>query len=270
MATNTVEPEEEAPAVRICRECAAEIPLAARKCKSCGSFQDSRRFMTVSQSSVTFILALVALLAHFTDQFRSTFFAVRDYLSGTNFALGAGLVSLTNEELTVILSSRRSRAIGVSGAGCFVYLPVDPEQLAHAWLQRRGAAQEVDFETDFQNLAWIGPFMLSYELPNPEFFRSFDQRMITFQHTYTGFPGTDFTRDAEAPLSFCSVFGGDEHNSLAATAFLVSASEFSRLDALQLLKEQTELDLSSGENERRLRLIGEVEEIRNRDEHTRR
>lgn len=247
---------------RLCRECASEIPLAARKCKNCGSFQDFRRFTTVSQSSVTFLLALAALIAHFTSDIRSGLFALRDWLSGTNFSMSVGLVELTNENLTVILTSRRDHAIGVSGGGCFIHLPADPSERSRVLLEQRSLGQGELERLPPDPHAWIGPIMLSYDLESPELLQPLDQKMISLALDLVGFPGTEITWSDEAPTSFCSISGGDQHNSLAVSAFIAKSDDFSTMDALQILTLQTGLDASSGEDQRRLRLIDEISRLR--------
>lgn len=247
---------------RLCRECASEIPLAARKCKNCGSFQDFRRFTTVSQSSVTFLLALAALIAHFTNDIRSGLFAVRDLLSGTNFSMSVGLIDLTLEDLTVILTSRRDHAIGVSGGGCFVHLPADQNELSTILLERRRLSQEELNRLPPANHAWIGPILISYDLENPELLQPLDKKMITLKLDNIGFPGTEITRADEAPASFCSISGGDQYNSLAVSGFIAKSDDLIKIDALDILNLQTELDPSSGEDQRRLRLIDEITRLR--------
>ena len=261
---NQGEAQEETP-VRLCRECAAEIPEVARKCKSCGSFQDARRFMTVSQSSVTFLLALFALLAHFSTDVRSYTLSLRDWVTGTSFSMNAGLVDIDIDTLSVILSSRRNHVFGVSRAQCLLHLPLDPgefalRRLSSKQMDRGGASAHSVEET--KALKWVGPFLLSYRLETPEFFRPFDIRMVTFDHVYTGFPSTTITEAVGPPVSFCTFQGVNQHNSLAGAALMTSAQVLDELDALKLLRAQTELDQSSGEEERRLMLIQEIIQLR--------
>jgi ribosomal protein L40E len=51
------------PATKICRDCAERIPDKARKCGHCDAYQDWRRVIFLSNSTLSLLVALVAVLA---------------------------------------------------------------------------------------------------------------------------------------------------------------------------------------------------------------
>lgn len=250
--------------LKLCRDCASEMPINARKCKACGGFQDARRFLTASQSSITFFLALLALLAHFTSDIRSHIFYFRDFLSGTNFSMNAGLVAIDQEKLTVILSSRRNHAFAVASAICVVYLPADGKEFSLLRIRQFEASQGDVGSMASNEVDWIGQIILSYELEAPEFFKPFDTRMVTFNRVLVGFAGTEIRRLSEEPASFCTFMGADQHNAWAVSALIADARNLADIDALELL--QLEVEINRGQievgEERRMRLIGELKELR--------
>lgn len=46
-----------------CRECAAEIPANARLCKECKSYQDWRRYLVFSQTTLVLLVAMFSVIA---------------------------------------------------------------------------------------------------------------------------------------------------------------------------------------------------------------
>lgn len=48
---------------KTCRECSSKIPDSARKCTHCNAFQDWRRFLSVGNSSLSLVVALIAVLS---------------------------------------------------------------------------------------------------------------------------------------------------------------------------------------------------------------
>jgi len=60
-----------------CKVCASEIPLAARKCIKCGSFQDFRRYFEFGNSTIALLIALISVISlaskNISDLYRSLF-----------------------------------------------------------------------------------------------------------------------------------------------------------------------------------------------------
>jgi hypothetical protein len=221
--------------------------------------------MTVSQSSVTFFLAVLALLAHFSDTFRDYAIAIRDWATGTNFAMTAALVDLDGEDITAILSSRRSFAVGVDSAICSIYLPVNSLALMQAELAERNAVWEGTSLPAPKEMGWVGPILLGFELDEPAFLASYSVEMLTFKRAIVGLPGAKIIWSVERPPSFCSFGGVDKRNEVAASFLMPESESLRKLDAVELLQ-QAELDEGTDADKSRLSLIDQITELRAKDE----
>lgn len=247
-----------------CIECGAKIPLRASKCRECGSLQDYRRFFSLTQSSLSFFLALTGLSLHFSGEIRGYYYSIRDFITGTQFSMDAGLVDVDASSMTVILSSRRNFAFAVSGATCFVNLPVDPRKYTSVTLMRNDKIWGVDDHDVHDELKWIGPIIIAYSLENPEFFEPHSIKMITFKREHVGFPTASIgikTADSD-PTSACSFIGADQNNSWVASALVTDPRNLRGLDAMELLQGQTGLDPESGEEAMRVQLLQKVQAAR--------
>jgi hypothetical protein len=213
---------------------------------------------------LSFFLAVIALLAHFSDTFRDYAIAIRDWATGTNFAMTAALVDLDSESIAAILSSRRNVAVEVDSAICSLYLPVDNGTLMQVELAERNAKWEGTSPPKSKEMGWIGPILLGFELDQPAFLAPYSVEMLSFKRAIVGLPGTKIIFSVDRPPSFCSFGGVDQRNEIAAS-FLMPESEILRkLDALDLLQ-QAEIDEGSDADKSRFSLIRQITEFRQRE-----
>jgi hypothetical protein len=186
----------------------------------------------------------------------------KDWVSGTSFSMDAGLVDFDKNELTIILSSRRNYAFGVSKATCFVNLPADSARFNYLRFRKNDALWGDEDYKSSTELKWVGPILIDYELETPAFFQPFEVRMITFDRVYTGFPSTQILQKSEEPTSFCSFMGGDQHNSWSVAALVANAENLTDLDALDVIEGRNDLEQGSGEERLRVSLIDRIKQIR--------
>lgn len=72
-ASDAVEPPSKS-----CRECGKSIPAAAKKCAECDVYQDWRRIFSISNTSLSLLIALISVLAVALPAIKSVFIRSRE------------------------------------------------------------------------------------------------------------------------------------------------------------------------------------------------
>ncbi|MCA1777758.1 MAG: hypothetical protein LC676_19775 [Loktanella sp.] len=247
---------------KLCLECGEPIALAAKRCRLCGSFQDRRRYFTASQSSLTFMIAVIALIASLSDQFRAFGVSVMDFVSGTRFDYQTELVNFTADKLVMLVANRRPNTSAISHVMCLVHLPAIPSELQ----DRMWAANSEEWERETnvrrpEQFTYLTTVMLRYELDTPEILEPFEDELLSFDFVGSLWPSTRIENSDEIPSSVCVLGGAREGNPNSAGASLLTNSHLLQLDAVALLR-ATEGDETGIKEDQRAALLEKLLELR--------
>lgn len=82
-----------------CRECGAQIPSHAKVCKECKSYQDWRRYLVFSQTTLVLLVALFSVIASASPQIVKLLTPYNSRLTGTfvDFRKGRSVFLLSND-----------------------------------------------------------------------------------------------------------------------------------------------------------------------------
>ena len=92
-----------------CRTCREPIKAGARKCVRCDSFQDWRRFLTLSTSALALIIALVSVISALGP-------GIVRMLSGDRSELVVSYIATVDEGLLLLASNKGTRPAVIHGA----------------------------------------------------------------------------------------------------------------------------------------------------------
>jgi hypothetical protein len=87
-----------------CRECAKDIPFSARKCAECDAYQDWRRIFSISNTSLSLLIALISVLAVVLPAIKSVFVGSREKVT-VRVVAQRYEESVAAEALVVLLSN---------------------------------------------------------------------------------------------------------------------------------------------------------------------
>ncbi len=146
-----------------CVECAEKIPTAAKKCSKCGSHQDWRRHVPVSQSTLALAISLVALASSVALGSKMVVETASGLLNAPNTHLGIAVVSANERGASVFVSNTTGRNVVVKDITCGLNIPIDPDQINRDLLaKKRGASVLSDLF--LQEKETIGVFIIGYAL----------------------------------------------------------------------------------------------------------
>lgn len=82
-----------------CRECAAQVPANAKICKECKSYQDWRRYLVFSQTTLVLLVALFSVIAAASPHMVKLLTPYNSRLTGTfvDFRKGRSVFLLSND-----------------------------------------------------------------------------------------------------------------------------------------------------------------------------
>lgn len=251
--------------VKSCRDCATVISDKAKKCSVCGSYQGLRRYFTASQSSITFLIAVVALIVSLSDWLVVATAHLRDILTGSRFDMDAQIVRIDDQQLYALIRNRRGQSLAVEGITCLVNPPVDLGDFALRRLRENDPAwsSELRATNDQERypFQYLSGLQLRYELAVPQKLGSLDEHLFAFELKGVGWPGSEILSATALPSSFCLVTGASRGDPLSSGALLISDVIVGSIDAVVFLEREqdpTTMDV----NNQRLELINTIERLR--------
>lgn len=248
-----------------CRDCASPIPFKAQKCSVCGSYQGLRRYFTASQSSITFLIAVVALIVSLSDWLVVATEHLRDKVTRSRFAMEVQIVRVDDQQLHALIRNRRGQSVAVEGITCLVNPPVDLSAFALRRLRKNDAAWSNEPEgTDDQErntIQYLSGLQLRFELALPQKLDRLDEHLFAFDLKGVGWPGSEIRSATKLPNSICMVTGASRGDPLSAGAVLLSDTIIGSVDAVNFLEREQNLTTTDSEY-RRVELINAIELLR--------
>lgn len=90
------------PTTKTCKHCAAHIPLGARLCKECKSYQDWRGWLPISQTTLALVVALVSVLTAAAP-------TVQELITEKNSRLSMNYIGTSNGEVLMATTNAGNR-----------------------------------------------------------------------------------------------------------------------------------------------------------------
>jgi len=235
---------------RVCKACGSEIPKTAIKCVHCNSYQNWRRHVSIGNSTLALIVALVAVLGSASETLWGIY---KDYSQVKLKKLEFALVELSEEHAGVLISNRSNSTIAVTDFQCVILLPFNQD---YYWEEdgtfspiRPPYAEET-----------IGSMLFTYRLPEPLILATEQQSYSLFFRRHITPAKPNQLEKGDDARSICSLSAKNEFGDLEADVTLLDPNMLTQFDALEMVKNA---DYSPLQLEEKEALIREIETRRN-------
>lgn len=221
-----------------CLECLNSIDASAVKCSHCGTYQNWRRYLSFGQSTLALILSVIALSAVVIPDRRSALKEIGDFLSGTNFALGAALVDIKTDSASVLVVNNQDSAAALNVMQCVLNLPLEPYARAWERSELRKAGNADGTERPLTESETMGIFLITFERPAPVFVRKYESAVITLPVAHISPPlrSARERKPEDAVTNACIVSGTNLEDNFAGGAIIVKPSQIDGVDLLEILE----------------------------------
>ncbi|NDW51836.1 hypothetical protein [Aliiroseovarius sp. PrR006] len=212
---------------KLCVVCAETIPKQALICVSCQSYQDWRRHLSIGNSSLALIVALLAVLGPATSGVISLLTWREDALTKkVEFAIA----ELSQHMATVLVSNRSDRAFIVSEFQCQLMIPFDRRDIF-------GVVESAD-DSGFRWPIKSQTFgvLASFEAVQPQVVWAQSQATVVFISDYIS-PPLEFGGAPEMQASsLCYMSGKTDSNGEEADGQLLRPRDLLAFDALEVIE----------------------------------
>lgn len=165
-----------------CLVCSLAIPINARKCTHCGTYQSFRRHFDFGNTSIALLIGFLGLLTTVP----STFLGIQTVLSKIFDAkIVARLVNIDKDAAILFVKNNGNREIIVSGLSCNLFFPIDSLFAFRDTFSATSQHDEVAEPMKLKAKDVINPILVTYEV-EPTLLESGESAVMHLLYTDSG------------------------------------------------------------------------------------
>lgn len=107
----------------VCKDCAGEIPVNARRCRHCSSYQDYRRWVGNGNALLALAVSMVALIASLWSPTQSFISSLRP-LALPDYSVS--IANIDSKQVITLLTNSGEVSSVATGGTCRLWLPAEP------------------------------------------------------------------------------------------------------------------------------------------------
>ena len=248
----------------LCRDCKMDLHPSAKKCKSCGSYQDIRRYIMLGRNSLALVLSFIAILTTAVHATTESYDAISEHITNAKRPLDLSVVSIQSEKGGFLIANRTPNVIVVDHIQCALHLLVDSPR-------QRLKKQERSLSNSGENEAvqsWMlneehvmGVFLVSFDLGHGIMIQPQERETIFRRVSNITPPIRSYseTNSNDYVANYCFASGVDEFGKSVTMMALITKLMSVDVDLLEALKIA---DFRPDHERRREEIISEVRKHR--------
>lgn len=211
---------------KLCVDCAQSIPTAAPKCGKCGSYQDWRRHVAITQGALSLPISILALITAIilTGQQASNHFKSA---ASPDTRLQFGIAKIDAQKASLVVTNPTTHPTIINTLSCTIWVPLGRE-----WIERSEHGGVLD--------AWptkeesIGVFLVSYRPSEPVMLESGAQKALIVGVDHIAPPRAHGEATGPAPAG-CLLGATNDRNELVAAGAMLNPSNLLSFDAFKMV-----------------------------------
>ncbi|UWQ15454.1 hypothetical protein K3556_06085 [Aliiroseovarius sp. M344] len=212
---------------KLCVVCADSIPSQAIKCTRCQSYQNWRRHLSVGNSSLALLVALLAVIGPATEGLKDLLEWRREVLQKE---VELAIANFTPNEASVLVSNKTDRSIVAGAFQCALKLPLDGEFSLSTFVE--SGYSKFDWPKSHQTI----DFLVSYSSPKIELIAANSEAYVEYVSDFVSPPLRFSGNPEDEAMSYCYLEGKNSANSLVPNGLLLEPSYLLFFDALELIE----------------------------------
>lgn len=240
---------------KACLACGSSIPESASLCIHCETYQDWRRHISIGNSTLALIIALLALIGPATERVWSVY---KDFKNENSKKIEFSLVDISGQLAKLLVSNHSSSTIVVNNFQCIMLLPYNRDYYFNGQETLNGNVRWPKWEET------IGSVLMTYETTVPLVLDEGGQAYTEFYKSHISPARSNSLKPGEEARSICSLGAINGTNSLEVDAMFLKPGDLISFDSLEIVENA---DYSLFQEVDRQALIKEILRVREEASH---
>lgn len=220
-----------------CIECATEIPIGAKKCAVCGSYQDWRRHVPFGQSTLALALSLIAIITAFVGGGQQIAKHISSLLGVRGGAILGAKIEISDSEAVFSVLNQSPESVVINSILCSLYLPIDADARLREAITEQPSGTKLNPDRPYLARETVGMFLVSYRIAHPLELPSGSEALLdgTLGDVTPPLQPTPPPKGDQPVGSYCTVGGVGRHNEIEMGAIALKPADLFDFDLLKML-----------------------------------